>query len=146
MTLEQIRLVQESWLKVLPVKEITAERFYGRLFQLDPSLRALFTRDMKEQSKKFLDMMDLVVGGLDRFEEDVVPVVRDLGARHSSYGVKPQHYQTLKLALLGVLEEVLGDAFAGETKQAWAATYDLLAQAMIELPSAPATGDADIKH
>ena len=136
MTLEQIRLVQESWRKVLPVKEITAERFYGRLFQLDPSLKAHFTRDIKEQGKKFTDMMDLVVGGLNRFDEDVVPVVRALGARHLSYGTQPQHYQTLKQALFGALEEVLGDAFAGETEQAWAATYDLLAQAMIELPSA----------
>src|SRR3970040_2127306 len=79
MTIEQIRLVQESYLKILPVKEITAARFYGRLFQLDPSLKALFTRDIKEQGKKFFDMMDLVVGGLNRFDEDVVPVVRALG-------------------------------------------------------------------
>ena len=138
MTLEQIRLVQESYRKILPVKEITAERFYARLFQLDPSLRALFKSDMKEQGKKFVDMMDLVVGGLNKFEEDVVPIVRELGARHSTYGVKPQHYQVLKQALLGALEEVLADDFAAETRQAWAATYDLLAQAMIELPSAPA--------
>ena len=136
MTLEQIRLVQESWQKIFPVKEITAERFYGRLFQLDPSVRALFKGDMKEQGKKFMDMMDLVVGGLSRLDADVVPALRALGARHSDYGVKPQHYQTLKQALFGALEESLAGDFAGETEQAWAATYDLLAQAMIELPSA----------
>jgi len=137
MTLEQIRLVQASFRKVLPVKEVVAETFYRRLFELDPGLKVLFKQDMKEQGKKFMDMMDLVVGGLHRFEEDVVPIVRALGERHFTYGVKPEHYQTLKQALFGALEDALADDFAGETKQAWAATYDLLAKAMIELPSAP---------
>ena len=138
MTLEEIRLVQESYLKILPVKETLSDRFYGRLFQLDPSLKALFSRDIKEQGKKFMDMMDLVVGGLNNFEADVIPAVRELGARHVTYGVKLHHYETLKLALLGVLEEILGDDFPPETRQAWAATYDLLAHAMVALPSGPA--------
>lgn len=136
MTLEQINLVQESWQKIFPVKEITAERFYDRLFQLDPSLKALFKGDIKKQGKKFTDMMDLVVGGLSSLNGDLVPALRALGARHSDYGVKPHHYQILKQALFGALEESLAGDFAGETQQAWAATYDLLAQAMIELPSA----------
>ena len=136
MTLVQISLVQESWQKISPVKETTAERFYDRLFQLDPSLKALFKGDIKKQSKKFTDMMDLVVGGLSSLDADVVPALQALGARHSGYGVKPQHYQTLKQALFGALEESLDGDFAGETQQAWADTYDLLAQAMIELPSA----------
>ena len=137
MTIEQIRLVQASYRKVFPVKELVAGAFYRRLFELDPVLKVLFKHDMKEQRKKFMDMLDLVVGGLYKFEEDVVPIVRALGERHVTYGVKPEHYQTLKQALFGALEDALADDFAGETKEAWAATYDLLARAMIELPSAP---------
>ena len=36
MTPEDIALVQESWRKIEPVKDIAAELFYSRLFELDP--------------------------------------------------------------------------------------------------------------
>ncbi|HEX9790189.1 MAG TPA: hypothetical protein VGA60_05970, partial [Kiloniellales bacterium] len=45
----QKRLVQDSFAAVLPIAEAAAELFYGRLFELDPSLRRLFKGDMKEQ-------------------------------------------------------------------------------------------------
>jgi hemoglobin-like flavoprotein len=46
MTPEQIRIVQATWLKVLPIKDAAAQRFYSRLFELDPTLRHLFRGDM----------------------------------------------------------------------------------------------------
>jgi len=130
----QIALVQLSFEKILPRKEATAQMFYERLFQLDPSLRPLFKTDLKEQGKKFMDMLELLVGGLLEFD-DVVPALREMGERHIKYGAKPAHYWTLQTALLWTLEQVLGDEFTGETRQAWSDVYDLLARAMLKLPS-----------
>src|SRR6478672_5468011 len=48
MTPKQIVLVQES-AKMLPAADVAAALFYGRLFELDPSLRDMFHGDMKEQ-------------------------------------------------------------------------------------------------
>ena len=45
MTPKQIVLVQESF-KVLPAADVAAALFYGRLFELDPSLRDMFHGDM----------------------------------------------------------------------------------------------------
>src|SRR6187551_424653 len=45
MTGDDILLVQESWLSITPVKQITAELFYDKLFELDPGLRALLQGD-----------------------------------------------------------------------------------------------------
>jgi hypothetical protein len=36
------QLVQESWMQVEPIADTAATLFYGRLFELDPSLRPLF--------------------------------------------------------------------------------------------------------
>jgi hemoglobin-like flavoprotein len=53
-TLEQKKLVQETWEKVVPIAETAAELFYGRLFEIDPELKPLFKNaDMKEQKMKY---------------------------------------------------------------------------------------------
>lgn len=126
---EQIGLVQGSWAKVVPIKDTAAELFYGRLFELDPSLRTLFKGDIKEQGRKLMTMINVAVGSLDKLDT-IVPAVKDLGRRHSGYGVKAADYGTVATALLWTLEKGLGDAFTPAVKEAWTQTYVLLAQTM----------------
>jgi hemoglobin-like flavoprotein len=126
----QKKLVQESFAKVEPIAEAAAELFYNKLFELDPSLKALFKGDMKEQGRKLMATLKVAVAGLDNLEK-LVPVVQDLGRRHAGYGVKPPHYTTVATALLWTLEQGLEEAFTPEVKSAWAAVYGLLAETMI---------------
>jgi hemoglobin-like flavoprotein len=58
--------------------------------------------------------------------------VQRLGARHTGYGVQPQHYQTVGAAILWTLAQGLGDAFTPEVEEAWTAVYTLLAETMQE--------------
>ena len=129
MTPEQIELVKSSWAKVLPIADTAAELFYGKLFNLDPSLKPLFKGDMVEQGKKLMKMINTAVNGLDRLNE-IVPAVQQLGVRHIAYGVKDEHYDTVGAALLWTLEAGLGEAFTKETKAAWAGVYGTLADTM----------------
>ena len=129
MTPEQITLVITSWEKVKPISEQAAELFYGKLFELDPSLKSLFSGDMKEQGRKLMAMINTAVNGLKNLDA-IVPAVQDLGRRHVGYGVKDEHYDTVAAALLWTLEQGLGDAFTAEVKQAWTDTYVLLATTM----------------
>jgi hemoglobin-like flavoprotein len=129
MTPEQKRLVQTTFAKVAPIAEPAAAMFYGRLFELDPSLRPLFTGDMTEQGRKLMRMIGMAVAGLDRLDE-LVPVVRQLGVRHVSYGVRDEHYDTVATALLWTLEQGLGDAFTSDARDAWATVYGVLASTM----------------
>jgi truncated hemoglobin YjbI len=68
MTLEEISLVQNTWAKVVPIKEAAAELFYGKLFELDPALKPLFKGDIMEQGRKLMAMIDVAVNGLARLE------------------------------------------------------------------------------
>lgn len=129
MTPTQKQLVQSTFLRVAPIAEPAAAMFYARLFELDPALRPLFTGDMKAQGVKLMRMIGMAVAGLDRLEE-LVPTVRQLGIRHSSYGVRDEHYDTVAAALLWTLEQGLGDAFTPEARDAWAAVYGVLASTM----------------
>src|SRR5690606_11856007 len=131
MTPEQVGLVQSTWARVVPIKDTAAELFYGRLFELDPSLRSLFKGDMKEQGRKLMAMINVAVSALDRIDT-LVPAVKDLGRRHVAYGVKAADYGTVATALLWTLEKGLGDAFTPAAKEAWTATYLVLAKTMQE--------------
>ncbi len=129
MTPQEIALVQESWKSVEPIAETAADLFYGRLFELDPALKPLFTTDIKEQGKKLMQMIGVVVAGLSKLES-IVPAVQSLGRRHGDYGVEPEHYDTVGAALLWTLEKGLQDAFTPAVKEAWTNAYTLLATTM----------------
>ena len=125
----QIHLVQASFARVQPIAAQAAALFYGRLFELDPSLRALFRNDLEKQGQMLMSMIGGAVRGL-RQPAQLVPTLRQLGARHADYGVTDAHYATVGGALLWTLEQGLGEAFTQEVREAWAAAYDLLAGAM----------------
>jgi len=137
MTETQIALVQGSWQKVVPIKDKAAELFYGKLFELDPSLRPLFKGDMTEQGRKLMAILNTAVNSLTDLPA-IVPAVQDMGRRHAGYGVQDAHYDTVAAALLWTLGAGLGDAFTDEVKAAWTETYVTLATVMKEAAKTPA--------
>lgn len=139
MTPRQIRLVQDSWTQVLPIREQAAALFYGRLFELDPSLRTLFRNDLTEQGRKLTAMINVAVNGLGDLAS-LVPAVQDLGRRHVRYGVTVQHYAIVGAALLWTLQEGLGSAFTSELREAWATVYGVLAKTMKDAALEPLGG------
>jgi hypothetical protein len=70
----QQTLIRESWAQVAPIADTAATIFYGRLFELDPSLRDLFSRtDMASQRRNLMQTLAVVVASIDRLES-IVPV------------------------------------------------------------------------
>ena len=126
----QIRLVQDSFAKVAPISEQAAELFYGRLFEVAPTVRAMFPDDMTEQRKKLMATLAVVVNGLTNLEA-VLPAASALAKRHVGYGAKAEHYPVVGGALLWTLEKGLGDAWTPETAAAWTAAYGTLSGYMI---------------
>ena len=127
---KQKQLVQETWKQVAPIAETAAELFYGRLFELDPSLRALFARtDMKAQQKILMQTLGLIVKGLD-MPEQMIPALENLGRRHVRYGVQESHFATVGEALLWTLGKGLGPAFTPPVKEAWGAAFGVVASVM----------------
>src|SRR6201986_5570514 len=130
MTADQVQLVYQSFSKVSPISEQAAVIFYDRLFEVAPSVRALFPDDMKEQRKKLMATLAVVVNGLTNIEA-VLPAASALAKRHVGYGAKPEHYPVVGAALLYTLEKGLGEAWTPDVASAWTTAYETLSGYMI---------------
>lgn len=129
MTPQEIEIIQNTFAAVRTSAEQVAEIFYGRLFEIAPTVRPLFPDDLKPQGRKLMTMLATVVDGLENLG-DLVPAVQDLGRRHVGYGTAPEHYDAVGAALLWTLEQGLGDAWNEAAKDAWTAAYTTLATVM----------------
>jgi hemoglobin-like flavoprotein len=130
MTPDQVRLVQQSFSKVVPIADQAANMFYDRLFDVAPGVKALFPADMTEQHKKLIAMLAAVVNGLSSIES-ILPAASALATRHVAYGAKAEHYPVVGGALLWTLEKGLGEAWTPEVAAAWTAAYGTLSAYMI---------------
>ena len=127
----QIELVQSSFKQVADIPDTVAELFYGHLFETAPQVEPMFAdSDMKQQGRKLMQMLSTAVHSLNNIGE-VVPAIKQLGARHVKYGVTNDMYDIVGQSLLWTLGQGLGDAFTEEVKEAWTAVYILVAETAI---------------
>jgi hemoglobin-like flavoprotein len=115
----------------MPIADVAAELFYDRLFEIAPQVRPLFRRDMKNQGRKLMTTLAMVVGGLKNLEA-MMPAIAGLAVKHVNYGVTAEHYEPVGEALIWTLERGLGPAFTPQTREAWMTAYGALSAAMIE--------------
>jgi nitric oxide dioxygenase len=129
MDARQVRLVQQSFEKAAVLGEKVAELFYDELFAIEPSLRTMFKGSMREQHKKLVATLALVVRSLDKPEKIMQPV-KNLAVKHVDYGVRPEHYTLVGNALLRTLKKGLGPEFTPDVRDAWVAAFRTLAGIM----------------
>lgn len=111
--------------------EKVADIFYSELFAIEPKLQAMFRGDMKEQKKKLLATLALVVRSLHAPEKILRPA-QNLAVKHLDYGVKPEHYTLVGNALLRTLSKGLGEHYTPDVREAWIAAFRTLAGIMKE--------------
>lgn len=117
-----IRHLRES-VALLPVDDLApVDEFYRRLFELAPEARPMFKIEMGQQAKKFADMLTWVISHLEQ-PHDLCLGLRELGARHSGYGVKIDQYAPVGSALNWMFHRTLGDRFTPEMEEAWLEFY-----------------------
>jgi hemoglobin-like flavoprotein len=130
MTPDQVKAIQESFAKVVPISGQAAALFYGRLFEIAPAVKPLFRGDIEEQGRKLMGMLGAVVNGLGDLET-ILPTASALAKRHVDYGVKPADYEPVGEALLWTLQRGLGAQWTSEIEAAWTEAYTVLADFMI---------------
>ncbi|HWX84879.1 MAG TPA: globin family protein [Xanthobacteraceae bacterium] len=130
MTPDQVKIVQDSFAKVVPIADQAATIFYDRLFEVAPQVKAMFPPDLTAQRKKLMATLAVVVNGLSNLES-VLPAVSALAIRHVAFGAKAEHYPVVGSALLWALEQGLGQDWTVEVAAAWTAAYGTLSGYMI---------------
>jgi len=129
-TEKQIRLLRQTFALLEPKAGIAGLVFYRQLFTLDPSLQKLFQSSIELQSRKLMESLGYTVATLEN-PKTLVPVLESLGRRHVTYGVQKKHYDTVVIALLQALEQVLDTAFTAEVRDAWNTALQFVATTMM---------------
>jgi nitric oxide dioxygenase len=118
LTPTEIKSIQQTFEMIMPIADTFALIFYDRFFYLEPAVRPLFKIDMTLQREKLMSMMAFIIRGLDK-PELFTPELKEMGLRHASYGVNPDHYPILKDAIILALEVSLGEKVTDEIRVAW---------------------------
>jgi hemoglobin-like flavoprotein len=63
-----------------------------------------------------MHVIDMALGNLDPIDK-LIPALENLGARHTGYGAREEHYETVGVCLLWTLEQGLGEAFTDEVRE-----------------------------
>src|SRR3974377_262856 len=130
MTPEQVKLVQQSFSKIIPISDQAAVIFYDRLFEIAPQVKSMFPSDMAEQRGKLMATLTAVVNGLGNLSS-ILPAASALAKRHVAYGARAEHYPVVGAALLWTLEKGLGESWTPDVANAWKAAYGTLSAFMI---------------
>ena len=125
-----ISRVKESFEYLLPLQEDAAEAFYDSLFEQYPEVRGLFPTEMQEQTGKLWSLMVTAVEGLDKFDQ-LIPTLRDLGQRHVTYGVVPDHYPIVANVLIETTAFAMGPEFTPAHKGSWEKVLGMIADEML---------------
>jgi hemoglobin-like flavoprotein len=130
MTPKQTDLIKESFDAIWPVRRKFSQQFYGKVFELAPEARRLFSDDMERQHLKLMDMIAAIVGALDQ-SELFQSLISHSGRQHARFEVAPSHYVAFGEALIWTLEQQFGSALNAEMKEAWIALYSEISENMM---------------
>jgi len=121
--------LETSFALLAPRASELVDRFYGRLFEEHPEVRAMFPTDMADQKSKLVSALALVVKSARKLDA-VKPVLVNLGKKHAGFGAAPAHYDVVGKLLLETMAAMAGDAWTPEISGAWEAAYDWVATTM----------------
>ncbi|MGG4324553.1 NO-inducible flavohemoprotein [Bacillus sonorensis] len=109
--------------------------FYERMFKAHPELKNIFNMSRQQtggQPKALAYTVLQAAENIDRIEA-LLPVVKQIGHKHKSLQVKPEHYPIVGKHLLEAIEAVLGEAATPDILQAWAEAYEEIARVFIDI-------------
>lgn len=111
---------------MMPLPDVAMTYFYGHIFAAEPEIRAMFPPAMSEQHRRFYQALS-ASAGTDAGESRRDEYLASLGRAHRKYGVRKEHYQTFRTALLATCREF---AVAPQDEATMLAGFDRAAQAM----------------
>ena len=133
----QIELLESSFQAIAPCGQAFVTAFYERLFTRFPQTRAFFaSTDMKEQRKKLLGALNLVIQNI-RKPEVLTSALIGLDQRHVNYGVRPEHYPIVGAVLLETFADFLGERWTPAHHHAWMQAYEAVSAIMLEGANVP---------
>jgi nitric oxide dioxygenase len=132
MTNEQKQLVKDTVPVLREHGVLLTTHFYDRMFLYNPELKNIFNMGNQQNKKQQTALAMAVLAYAEHIEDPSVlmPVVGNIGHKHTSLDIRPEHYAIVGKHLIASIKEVLGDAATPELLEAWTAAYFQLAALM----------------
>lgn len=111
-------LVQHSYERLAPGLNGLVESFYATLLLRAPDVARLFPADMSRLRAHFAGALAILARNAVNIEA-MDESLQQMGARHASYGVRPEHYAVVQSVLLDTLETVAGPIWTPTLRDAW---------------------------
>ena len=122
-------LVQESFTRIEALGDAGAALFLDKLLALDPGLRPVIGDDLAGRGRVMAAALKTAVMGLDD-PARLAATLRPMGRRLADLRIREQHHGTAAEALIGGLEEALGNDFNPDVRSAWISVYMYLSQTL----------------
>ncbi|WP_182201676.1 NO-inducible flavohemoprotein [Paraliobacillus salinarum] len=110
-------------------------RFYELLFINHPELKNIFNQTNQrkgDQPQALANAVYAAAANIDQLE-NLIPVVKQIGHKHRSLNIKPEHYPIVGKNLLQAMKDVLKEAATEEIINAWAKAYGVIADVFISI-------------
>ena len=114
--------------------EITS-RFYELMLNAHPELNNIFNQTNQQNGEQPKSLANTVLAAavhIDNLEE-ILPAVKQIGEKHRSLNIKPEHYPIVGKYLLLGMKDVLGDAATDDILEAWEKAYGAIADVFISV-------------
>ncbi|WP_010288248.1 NO-inducible flavohemoprotein [Kurthia massiliensis] len=132
---QQTMDIIKSTVPVLEVHGLAITKtFYKNLFEAHPELLNIFNHTNQSKGRQQGALANTVYAAAVHIEnlDAILPVVHQIGQKHRSLGILPEHYPIVGQFLLAAIKEVLGDAATEEILGAWGEAYGVIADAFIQ--------------
>ncbi|HNO78389.1 MAG TPA: NO-inducible flavohemoprotein [Phycisphaerae bacterium] len=128
-----IQIVKDITAVVAANAETITRRFYERMFQGNPEVKAFFNQAHQHSGGQQKALAGAICAYFTHIDRPAVlmPAVELIAHKHCSLGIKAEHYPIVGKHLLDAIKDVLGDAATDEIIGAVAEAYGFLADIFI---------------
>ena len=128
---DDLFLVQKTTSALFSDEGAFANEFYSRLFAVAPEAQDMFKGNMERQGYLMGHMLKGAIYALSR-PRNVALGFRELGRRHTNYGVSEEHYLLVRKVLVDTLKARLKESYSDRIRLAWERMFDLAFKYMKE--------------
>jgi nitric oxide dioxygenase len=128
-----VRIVKEITPLVAAHAEAITTRFYVRMFEGDPQVKAFFNQAHQHSGGQQKALAGAICAYFTHIDNPAVlmPAVELIAQKHCSLGIKAEHYPIVGKHLLAAIKDVMGEGATDEIIEAVAEAYGFLADIFI---------------
>lgn len=128
-----VRIVKEITPVVAANAETITRRFYERMFEANPEVKAFFNQAHQHTGGQQKALAGAICAYFTHIDNPAVlmPAVELIAQKHVSLGIKAEHYPIVGSNLLAAIGDVMGDAATPEIVEAVGEAYGFLADIFI---------------